>query len=88
MHSRGKYLGSRKLPTNYMADFTLMGFVVDRYQEARALLISAGFRVDEQEGGSDISISSSGHLLKIKALLTAHDIRCDFSDIADTLYQA
>lgn len=88
MHSRGKYLGSRKLPPNYMADFTLMGFVVDRYQDARTLLITAGYRLDEQEGGSDIRITSPGHLLEIKALLTDHDIKCDFSDVADTLYQA
>lgn len=27
-------------------------------------------------------------VLEIKALLTSHDIKCDFSDIADTLYQA
>lgn len=88
IHSREKYLGYRKLPTNYMADFTLMGFVVDRYQEARTLLISAGYRVDEQQGGSDIRITRPGHLLEIKALLTAHDIQCDFADVADTFYQA
>lgn len=88
LQSRGKYLDSRTLPDNYMADFTLMGFVVDRYQEARTLLISAGYRVDEQEGGSDIRITRPRHLQEIKALLTAHDIQCDFSDVADTLYQA
>ncbi len=88
MHSRGKYLSNRKLPTSYMADFTLMGFVVDRYQEAHTLLISAGYRIVEQDGGSDISITSPGHLLEIKALLTAHGIQCNFSDVADTLYQA
>lgn len=88
MHSRGKYLDSRKLPENYMADFTLMGFVVDRYQEARTILTSAGYRLEEQEGGSDIRIICPGHLLEIKALLITHDIKCDFSDVADTLYQA
>jgi hypothetical protein len=30
INSRGKYLSNRDLPQNYMADFTLMGFVVDR----------------------------------------------------------
>ena len=88
IHSRGKYLGSRKLPPNYMADFTLMGFVVDRYQDARTLLTAAGYHLEEQEGGSDIRISNPEHLLEIKALLTTHNINCDFSDVADTLYQA
>lgn len=88
IHSREKYIGYRKLPTNYMADFTLMGFVVDRYQEARTLLISAGYSVDEKAGGSDIRINSPRHLMEIKSILTAHNIQCDFSDVADTLYQA
>lgn len=88
INSRGKYLGNKKLPNNYMADFTLMGFVVDRYQEALTLLTKSCYRLDEQEGGTDIFIDSPLELQEIKALLTANNIRCDFSDIADTLYQA
>ena len=88
INSRGKYLGNRELPNNYMGDFTLMGFVVDRYQEALTLLTKFSYRLDEQEGGTDICIDSPLDLQEIKALLTANNIRCDFSDIADTLYQA
>lgn len=86
--SRAKYLGNRELPSNYMGDFSLMGFVVDRYQDACSLLATAGYRLDEQEGGTDIRIDDPLHLPKIKALLTANNIRCNWSDIADTLYQA
>ena len=88
INSRGKYLGNRELPNNYMGDFTLMGFVVDRYQKALTLLAKSNYRLDEQEGGTDISIDTPLDLQEIKALLTANNIRCDFSDIADTLYQA
>lgn len=88
MKSRATYLGNRELPDNYMSDFSLMGFIVDRYQDARALLATAGYRLDEQEGGTDVRIDNPQHLPKIKALLTANSIRCDWSDIADTLYQA
>ncbi len=86
--SRGKYLGSKELPTNYMGDFTLMGFIVDRYQEAVTLLKNSSYLLDEQQGGADISIDRPQDLPRIKALLAANNIRCDFSDIADTLYQA
>lgn len=88
INSRGKYLGSRELPNNYMGDFTLMGFVVDRYQEALTLLTSAGYQLEKHEGGIDIFIDTPRHLSEIKALLTRNNIRCDYSDIADTLYQA
>ena len=86
--SRGIYLGNKKLPDNYMADFTLMDFVVDRYQEALTLLTLEGYQLEEQIGGSDICIDDAKRLQEIKTLLTANNIRCDFSDIADTFYQA
>lgn len=88
INNRGKYLGNRELPNNYMGDFTLMGFVVDRYQDALTLLTSAGYRLEEQEGGTDICIDNPMHLREISALLTENKISCDFSDIADTIYQA
>lgn len=86
--SRADYLSNRGLPDHYMGDFSLMGFVVDRYQDACTLLASAGYRLIRREGGMDINIDAPLHLAKIKALLTANNIRCDWSDIADTLYQA
>lgn len=86
--NRDIYLSNKKLPDNYMADFTLMGFVVDLYQEALTLLTLEGYQLEEQMGGADISIDNPMRLQEIKALLIANNIRCDFSDIADTLYQA
>ena len=86
--SRGIYLGNKELPQNYMGEFSLMGFVVDSYQEAITLLTSAGYQLDEQQGGTDISIDTPQQLPKIKAFLAANNIRCEFSDIADTFYQA
>jgi hypothetical protein len=86
--SRAIYLGNRELPDNYMADFSLMGFVVGQYPEAVALLVSAGYRVEEQQGGADIRIDTPARLREIKAFLTTNNISCDLSDIADTLYQA
>ncbi len=90
IESKGKYLGNKELPTNYMGDFTLMGFVVDEknYREALTLLSSAGYLLVEVEGGTDISVNSSMHLAEIRVLLAANDIRVELSDIADTFYQA
>jgi len=86
--SREIYLGNKELPQNYMGEFSLMGFVVDGYQEALTLLTSAGYKLDEQPGGTDISIDTPQRLPEIKAFLAANNIRCEFSDIADTFYQA
>ena len=51
-NSRGKYLANRELPNNYMGDFTLMGFVVDRYHEALSLLKKSSYRLEKQQGGT------------------------------------
>jgi len=87
-HSRGKYLERRKLPDNYMGDFSLMGFIVDRYQEALTLLRNFKYQLDVHKGGTDIYIDTPQDLQNIKTLLIANNIRCDFSDIADSLYQS
>jgi hypothetical protein len=71
-----------------MSDFSLMGFVVDRFPEACKILRSAGFQVTEQGGGADIEIDGSVQLPEIQSIFSSSDIGCEFSDIADTIYQA
>ncbi|MGB3211597.1 MAG: hypothetical protein WBB19_12905 [Desulforhopalus sp.] len=88
IYSRGRYLANRDLPLNYMGDFTLMGFIVDRYQDAITLLTAVGYRLEERQGGTDICFDTPEHLLEIKDILTTNNITCNFGDIADTLYQA
>ena len=83
-----KDICNKELPNNYMGDYTLMGFVVDNYHGARGLLSSVGYRLVQREGGTDIYIDTPSRLPEIRALLTANNISCEFSDIADTLYQA
>lgn len=85
---RELYLGNLELPMNYMGDFTVMGLVVDRYQEAVNLLTSTGYQLREKNGGADIFIDTPLRLAEIKACLEANSISCDLSDIADTFYQA
>jgi hypothetical protein len=88
VNSRAKYLAGRTLPPNYMEDFTLMGFVVDRYTEALTLLTRHSYQLEKQKGGADIYIHTAEDLQKIRSLLNANGISCDFSDIADSIYQA
>ena len=85
---RERYLNSCPLPVDYMGDFSLMGFVVDRYEEARALLLAEGIRLSRQQYGTLIIIEGPAKILEISRLLSLNNIYCTFSDIADTLYQA
>ena len=88
LKSREMYLSSRTLPVNYMGDYSLMAFVVDRCEEACALLLAEGYRMRQHQYGTVITIEGPAEILEINLLLTSKEINCTFSDIADTLYQA
>ena len=76
-HSRALYLGDRELPDNYMADFTLMGFVVDQYQQScHTACDRQVIRVEELQGGADIRIDTPAALQQIQGLLHANHISC------------
>ena len=84
---RACYLNGR-LPERYMEDFSLTGIVVDRFEEACVLLADRGYQLREEEGGLEISLGTSQQLPALMSILTAHQIHCEISDIADTIYQA
>ena len=88
LESRGRYLGTKSIPANYMSDFSLLGFIVDRLPEACALLAKAGYQVEQRDGGADIAFDSVERLAAIPSLLAHHRIACQMADVADTLYQA
>ena len=85
---RGAYLDQAGLLSNYMEDYSLMGFIVDHYQDALDIIRSRGIEVYEQQSGAAIGITAPQEILEIRDLLSAHDIDCSYADIADTLYQA
>ena len=88
VRSRAQYLNGSELPLNYMEDFSLMGFIVNRLAEARNLLAANGFSVQEQQVGITIQIESPLQLTEISSLFTSNNIRSTYADIADTIYQA
>ena len=85
---RAEYLEELGVPCNYMEDFSVLGIIVDRYQESLALLHESGFVIEKLAAGSMISLKDRSSLGMILGLLSENQIRCDYKDIADTFYQA
>lgn len=85
---RANYLQNFILPDNYMGDYTVMGLVVDQYNKAVALLKSFGYQLEEVGGCIEVRIDSPAELPVIQNILVTKEIYCEYSDIADTLYQA
>lgn len=86
--SRANYLQNLTLPDNYMGDYTVMGLVVDCYDDAVALLKLSGYQLEQIDGCNELVIDSPNQLPIIQNILAAEEIYCEYSDIADTLYQA
>ncbi len=86
--SRASYLNDRALPAFYMEDFTIMGLLVNNYQDAVELLGASRFSLDVNENGCDVVVEQPSHIQEIQALLSANGITAQYTDIADTFYQA
>ncbi len=86
--SKASYLVDIALPTFYMSDFTVMGLLVSRYQDALDLIVSKGFTLERKNGGSDVVVGNPLHIQEIRSFLAENGITSEFSDIADTIYQA
>ena len=86
--ARAAYLESCQLPRFYMEDFSIQGFTVQQYDDARNLIRRAGYRILDKAGSSDIFIDEVRELMAIRSLLRQNGIQVELSDIADTMYQA
>lgn len=88
LRSRELFLVGLELPDNYMADYSVMGFMVDRFSASLTLLGAAGYSVTALASGAEVSVDGPAGVAAVRALLVTHGIGCEFADIADTIYQA
>ena len=86
--ARSTYLESIILPNSYMEDFTIQGFVVERIDEARALLVEDGYTLADEGASANILIECINDMQSIQSLFERHGIAAQLMDIADTIYQA
>ncbi len=80
-------LGNKNLPADYMADYSVMGLVVDRLDAALRLLEEKKFDVRQNGEGFEITLDSAGRIAEIAGLLQHNSIDTAMADIADQVYQ-
>lgn len=76
------------IPDDYMADFSVLGIVVDDYPESIDLLKEQGYSINQLGPGSLIAFDHAASVPEIVDLLTGRGIRVDYLDIANHFYQA
>lgn len=74
------------LPVFYMVDYSVLGLLVDRFQEAVRVL-EREFTVVDEPVGVGVVIDGAAHVQKVFQVLEKHHIACEMADIVDQIYQ-
>ena len=80
-------LGNQNLPTNYMADYSVMGLVVGQIEAVLRILKEKQFDVRKKAEGYEIVFNGSGRISEMVSLLQQNRIDYALADIADQVYQ-
>jgi hypothetical protein len=78
---------ARPLPAFYMADYSVLGFLVDRLEEAIRVLQGARYAVVNENGDFEVVVDHAGHIEVILQLLTANAVASEFADVVSGIYQ-
>jgi hypothetical protein len=78
---------NRPLPIFYMSDYSVLGLVVDKLEEAVRVLGENGFLVLDETGDLEVSINHPGQLRDIVRLFKEHGIGCEVRDVVNGIYQ-
>ncbi len=81
------YPGDKNLPANYMADYSVLGLLVDRLDTALRVLKEKKFEVLKKADGFEITIDGAGRISEIVNLLHQNGIDYALDDIVDQVYQ-
>lgn len=75
------------LPEFYMEDFTILGLLVSRCDEAVRILKDSAFNVVQTSGGAEVVIQDSDHMQRAFSVLNDRGIDCELADVAEQMYQ-
>jgi hypothetical protein len=79
---------ARPLPVFYMSDYSVLGLLVDRLEEAVRVLAENRFQVLWEAGGDlEVVLADPGHLQKMTQVLTANRIGFEIADVVSGIYQ-
>jgi hypothetical protein len=79
---------ARPLPVFYMSDYSVLGLLVDRLEEAVRVLTENRFAVLREAGGDlEVNLTDPGHFQKMAQVLTANGIGFEIADVVSDIYQ-
>ncbi len=78
---------ARPLPISYMAEYSVLGLLVDKLEEAVRVLGENRFPVLDAAGDLEVAMNHPGQLHEIVRLLKEHDLECEIADVVSGIYQ-
>lgn len=84
---RGCYRLDRPLPAFYMADYSVLGLMVDNPEEAVDVLRDADYPVSQGTSGFEVTIETPSDLERAVRLLSDRGIRFQIADLVAGIYQ-
>ena len=83
----GPHALARPLPVCYMSDYSVLGLLVDRYEDTLKVLGEAKFAIVEEAGDREVAIDHPKDLQQVLGVLRKNSIACEFSDVVSGIYQ-
>lgn len=74
-------------PDFYMNDFSVMGIVVGKLDEAMEVLMEKGITAEEEKDGMWVFFQDNGEMRAILAALASNHIEYSVSDLVSCAYQ-
>ena len=84
---RGSHALTRPLPVFYMSDYSVLGLLVDKYEETLRVLGETRFSIIDKAGDREVAIDHCGDLEQILQVLRKNAIPCEFADVVSGIYQ-
>jgi hypothetical protein len=81
------YRLARPLPISYMAEYSVLGLLVDKLEKAVRVLGENRFPVIDEAGDLAVAVNQPGQLHEIVRLLKEHGIECEIADVVSGVYQ-
>jgi hypothetical protein len=86
-HPRECYVIARPLPIFYMSDYSVLGLLVDKLEEAVRVLGRNHFSVTQEVGDIEVQVDTADRLPEIVQVLKVNGISCEIADLVGGIYQ-
>ena len=85
--STAQAAATHRLPTFYMADFSVLGLRVNDCDHAVRVLDRHSFVVRHESGTAEVDLDTAAQIQAVVQLLEDNGLKCEISDLAENIYQ-